>query len=99
MKLLKMKINITSAAGIIALLDEPMPELKIFALRKLDNIVDEFWPEISESIEKIEMLYEDKIFGQYELAALVASKEKYFIIWDLLKMLLLMHWEPTSCLM
>lgn len=41
------------AAGIIALLDEPMPELKIFALRKLDSIVDEFWPEISESIEKM----------------------------------------------
>lgn len=30
-----------------------MPELKIFALRKLDSIVDEFWPEISESIEKM----------------------------------------------
>lgn len=40
-------------AGVIALLDEPMPELKIFALRKLDSIVDEFWPEISESIEKM----------------------------------------------
>lgn len=44
---------ITNIAGIIALLDEPMPELKIFALRKLDSIVDEFWPEISESIEKM----------------------------------------------
>lgn len=41
------------SAGIIALLDEPMPEMKIFALRKLDTIVDEFWPEISESIEKM----------------------------------------------
>lgn len=40
-------------AGIISLLDEPMSELKIFALRKLDCIVDEFWPEISESIEKM----------------------------------------------
>lgn len=74
-----MKMNITSAAGIIALLDEPMPELKIFALRKLDAIVDEFWPEISESIEKIEMLYEDKVFGQHELAALVASKVFYHL--------------------
>lgn len=41
------------AAGIIAILDEPMPELKVFALKKLDSIVDEFWPEISESIEKM----------------------------------------------
>lgn len=42
-----------NVAGVIALLDEPMPELKIFALRKLDSIVNEFWPEISESIEKM----------------------------------------------
>lgn len=40
-------------AGIISLLEEPRPELKVFALRKLDNIVDEFWPEISEAIEKM----------------------------------------------
>lgn len=46
-------LNVSFAAGIISLLDEPMPELKIFALRKLDAIVDEFWPEISESIEKM----------------------------------------------
>jgi len=41
------------AAGIISLLEEPMPELKVFALKKLDMIVDEFWPEISEAIEKM----------------------------------------------
>jgi 26S proteasome regulatory subunit N2 len=42
-----------STAGIISLLDEPMAELKVFALKKLDNIVDEFWPEISEVVEKM----------------------------------------------
>lgn len=41
------------AAGIISLLEEPMPELKVFALKKLNMIVDEFWPEISEAIEKM----------------------------------------------
>lgn len=40
-------------AGIISLLDEPIPELKMFALKKLDSIVDEFWPEISEVVEKM----------------------------------------------
>lgn len=74
-----MRLNITSAAGIIALLDEPIPELKAFALRKLDDIVNEFWPEISESIEKIEVLYEDKQFNQNELAGLVASKVFYHL--------------------
>jgi len=72
-------MNITSAAGIISLLEEPMPELKLFALKKLDHIVDEFWPEISEAIQKIEILHEDKEFNQNELAALVASKVYYHL--------------------
>ncbi|KAK1132250.1 proteasome regulatory particle base subunit [Melipona bicolor] len=72
-------MNITSAAGIISLLEEPMPELKVFALKKLDMIVDEFWPEISEAIEKIEILHEDKLFPQHDLAALVASKVYYHL--------------------
>lgn len=45
------------SAGIISLLEEPMPELKVFALKKLDMIVDEFWPEISEAIEKMYVIY------------------------------------------
>lgn len=72
-------MNITSAAGIISLLDEPTYELRVFALKKLDVIVDEFWPEISESIEKIEMLYDDQLFTHHQLAALVASKVYYHL--------------------
>lgn len=71
--------TLTSAAGIISLLDEPMPELKVFALQKLDCIVDEFWPEISESIEKIEMLHEDRQFPESKLAGIVASKVFYHL--------------------
>ncbi|XP_017866406.1 PREDICTED: 26S proteasome non-ATPase regulatory subunit 1 [Drosophila arizonae] len=72
-------MSLTSAAGIISLLDEPMPDLKVFALKKLDNIVDEFWPEISESIEKIEMLHEDRTFPENKLAGMVASKVFYHL--------------------
>ncbi|XP_034661041.1 26S proteasome non-ATPase regulatory subunit 1 [Drosophila subobscura] len=72
-------MSLTSAAGIISLLDEPMPDLKVFALKKLDNIVDEFWPEISESIEKIEMLHEDRGFPENKLAGMVASKVFYHL--------------------
>ncbi|XP_004533201.1 26S proteasome non-ATPase regulatory subunit 1 [Ceratitis capitata] len=72
-------MTLTSAAGIISLLDEPMPDLKVFALKKLDNIVDEFWPEISESIEKIEMLHEDRAFPENKLAGMVASKVFYHL--------------------
>ncbi|XP_077516303.1 regulatory particle non-ATPase 2 [Amblyomma americanum] len=72
-------MNITSAAGIISLLEENQTELKVFALKKLDNIVDEFWAEISEAIEKIEVLYEDNGFPERQLAALVASKVYYHL--------------------
>ncbi|GFO48120.1 26S proteasome non-ATPase regulatory subunit 1 [Plakobranchus ocellatus] len=72
-------MNITSAAGVISLLDEPEPQLKTFALNKLDNIVDVFWAEISENVDKIEVLYEDPQFKSNELAALVASKVYYHL--------------------
>ncbi|XP_048744052.2 26S proteasome non-ATPase regulatory subunit 1-like [Ostrea edulis] len=74
-----MKMNITSAAGVISLLDEPEPQLKAFALEKLNNIVDVFWAEISENVDKIEVLYEDASFKNSELAALVASKVYYHL--------------------
>uniref|UniRef100_D3TNJ0 26S proteasome non-ATPase regulatory subunit 1 n=1 Tax=Glossina morsitans morsitans TaxID=37546 RepID=D3TNJ0_GLOMM len=72
-------MSLTSAGGIISLLDEPMSDLKVFALKKLDHIVDEFWPEISESIEKIEMLHEDRTFPEHKLAGMVASKVFYHL--------------------
>ncbi|KAI8977190.1 armadillo-type protein [Mycotypha africana] len=68
---------LTSANGIIALLDESQPELKIYALQQLNTLVDEFWAEVADSIAKIEILYEDTSFTQRELAALVASKVYY----------------------
>lgn len=72
-------MNITSAAGIISLLEEKSVEVKSFALKKINTIVDEFWPEISEVIEKIEILHEDKAFEDHGLAALVASKVYYHL--------------------
>uniref|UniRef100_A0A2P2I0U6 26S proteasome non-ATPase regulatory subunit 1 n=1 Tax=Hirondellea gigas TaxID=1518452 RepID=A0A2P2I0U6_9CRUS len=66
--------SITSAAGILALLDEPEPELQKFALERLNEIIDIFWPEIADSVQKIEALEENESFGKRELAALVVSK-------------------------
>uniref|UniRef100_A0AAX7TE84 26S proteasome non-ATPase regulatory subunit 1 n=1 Tax=Astatotilapia calliptera TaxID=8154 RepID=A0AAX7TE84_ASTCA len=66
-------------AGIISLLDEDEPQLKEFALHKLDAIVNDFWAEISGSVDKIEVLYEDESFRSREFAALVASKVFYHL--------------------
>ncbi|CAG8688334.1 13834_t:CDS:10, partial [Gigaspora margarita] len=65
--------------GIISLLEEPEEELKIYALKKLNEIVDQFWAEISDAVQKIEILYEDESFPQRQLSALVASKVYYHL--------------------
>ncbi|KAM9646491.1 26S proteasome non-ATPase regulatory subunit 1-like [Trichechus inunguis] len=70
---------ITSAAGIISLLDEEEPQLKEFELHKLNAVVNDFWAEISESVDKIEVLYEDEGFQSRQFAALVASKVFYYL--------------------
>jgi len=65
---------ITSASGLLAMLEEEQLEIKAFALQKLNAVVDDFWAEISECLPDIEALYEDESFKARQLAALVASK-------------------------
>jgi 26S proteasome regulatory subunit N2 len=45
--------GLTSAASFIALLDEDQYELKVYALEKLNALVDEFWAEIASDIQKM----------------------------------------------
>lgn len=72
-------VGLTSAAGVIALLDEHDDDLKVYALQKLNGIVDQFWAEISDAVSKIEIMYEDTEFKDRALAALVASKVYYHL--------------------
>ena len=65
---------VTSAAGLLTLLDDDNDELKKYALTNLDKVVDQFWYQISGSIAAVEALYEDEDFKDRELAALIASK-------------------------
>ncbi|ORZ21533.1 armadillo-type protein [Absidia repens] len=65
--------TLTSASGVVALLDEQQPELKIYALQQLNTLVNQFWAEISDSVAK----YTE--FPDIELAALVASKVYYYL--------------------
>ncbi|XP_078488674.1 26S proteasome non-ATPase regulatory subunit 1 [Ciona intestinalis] len=72
-------MHITSAAGVLSLLQEPEDELKVYALKRLNDIVPEFWPEISDHVEQIEVLYEDETFKHREMSALLASKLYYYL--------------------
>ena len=45
--------GLTSAAGLIGLLDEPDQQLRCYALKQLDNYVHQFWPEIADEVSKM----------------------------------------------
>ncbi|KAL1188768.1 26S proteasome non-ATPase regulatory subunit 1 -like protein B [Cardamine amara subsp. amara] len=72
---------VSSAGGLLAMLNEPHPSLKLHALSYLNILVDQFWPEISTSVPIIESLYEDEEFdqNQRQLAALLVSKVFYYL--------------------
>lgn len=65
---------VSSAAGLLTLLEEDNDDIKQYALSKLDGVVNDYFFEISPSIAAIEALYEDEGFKDRELAALLASK-------------------------
>ncbi|ORX70651.1 26S proteasome regulatory complex, non-ATPase subcomplex, Rpn2/Psmd1 subunit [Linderina pennispora] len=69
-----MAATLTSAGGLISLLDEDERELQYYGLVQLNEVMGKFWAEISDAISKIEVLYEDETFEHRKLAALVASK-------------------------
>ena len=62
------------AASLLALLEEPDQALAAEALRALDAIVPQAWPEISEALPRLEALSEDDSFAAAQLASLVVSK-------------------------
>lgn len=70
-------MGVSSAAGLLALLEEHNDDLKRYALTNLDKVVHEYWFQISGSIASVEALYEDDEFSHRELAALVASKVRW----------------------
>lgn len=45
--------GLTSAAGLIGLLDEPEEQLRCYALEKLNQNVDQFWTEIADHVSKM----------------------------------------------
>eukprot|EP01041_Mallomonas_annulata_P003308 gene3308-6550_t len=77
--MISLQLPSSSAAGIIAYLDESDDNLKIKALQRLYQTVDLHWAEICNSLPLIEEFSEDSSFPASELAAAVASKCFYHL--------------------
>lgn len=74
---------VTSAGGLVAMLSEPHPSLKLHALSYLNRLVDQFWPEISTSVPIMYYLYTLFFlsFFFYLICMLAANFQKR--LWDL----------------
>lgn len=69
----------SSAAGLLALLEEEDDALRLHALKQLNQVVHDHWFQISSSISSVEGLFEDEDFSHRQLAALLASKVFYHL--------------------
>ncbi|AET41317.1 proteasome regulatory particle base subunit RPN2 Ecym_8021 [Eremothecium cymbalariae DBVPG len=70
-------MSVITAAPLLALLRESDNTVKSYALKSINDVVDQLWSEVSNDITDIEALYEDSKFQDRKLAALVASKIYY----------------------
>ncbi|XP_665972.1 PSMD1 protein [Cryptosporidium hominis TU502] len=66
--------RLSSVSGYALLLDDDSVELKEYALRELNTVVDGHWYEMAEYLGSIESCFEDEMFPNREQAALLASK-------------------------
>jgi 26S proteasome regulatory subunit N2 len=65
--------------GYISLLEEGEADLKEYALKSIDAVVDVSWASVADSVEKLALLARDADFEHQKLAALVTSKVYYHL--------------------
>ncbi|KAK5657477.1 hypothetical protein OQA88_3049 [Cercophora sp. LCS_1] len=66
--------GLVTAVGVLAFLADEETELKVFALKTLNEDIDTVWIEVADALSQIEALYEDETFPERQLAALVLAK-------------------------
>ncbi|KAI5309540.1 proteasome regulatory particle base subunit, partial [Ascosphaera atra] len=71
--------GLVSAGNLISFLSDPDKDVRLYALKALDEQIDTLWLEIAPSITQVEALCEDESFSERELASLVAAKVYYHL--------------------
>lgn len=72
-------LRMNSAQGILSMLEDKDPVIQVYALRKLDMVIDIAWPEAATYLSLLEELSSNKDFEESSLAALVTSKVFYHL--------------------
>ena len=68
-----------SATQFLAMLGGNIVEKQVYALRKISQVVDHQWHEISDQLPRIESLIDEESFPEKQLAASIASKVFYYL--------------------
>jgi 26S proteasome regulatory subunit N2 len=69
---------LNTATSFLAMLQEKDVDIKEIALEKINQLVDDYWAEISDYIKDLETLYKNKeVPSKQELLALILSKIYY----------------------
>ena len=68
-----------SATQFLAMLNDNIVEKQVYALRKISQVVDHQWHEISDQLPKIESFVDEESFPEKQLAASIASKVFYYL--------------------
>jgi 26S proteasome subunit RPN2, N-terminal domain len=75
------QVMLTSAAGVLSLLQEPDDALKAHALQKVNDLVDQFWAEIASSIAT---MYVYLVLCKQAMFVVVILHMLSFVYWHLL---------------
>jgi len=61
------------------MLEESDPQIKVYALKKLNLVIDQAWPEAASYLSLLESLSSDKGFSETNLASFVTAKVFYHL--------------------
>ena len=73
------QLRMNSAQGILSMIEEKDQDIQIYALKKLNLVIDQAWPEAASYLSQLEFLASNKYFPEHLLANYVTAKVFYHL--------------------
>lgn len=74
-----MAVALSSASGLLSLFREEDPQLKVYSMKRLCDVIDLFWHEVADYLPEIQALALEPAFSERELAAILAAQIHYHL--------------------